>query len=425
VEAYFMKVLKAAAAAVLLAGTGASLSAQQPARALTLSREERGAIAALETAAAGPDRAAQDNALAAARAAARGADARYAVAHYQLDIGRARGDRQMFTAAVDALVDSGLAPPDELATLLANQVSRAYSGGDMVRTERLLARIIEIQPNNVEALADYGQFKSRTNNRATAAADRTLAVSLFARALAANQAAGRASSESLQRRALAVAYDGTRPPFGLAALAPQAIAFARALVAAYPSPVNWRDSLLIYRDLAGGDPALDLDIRRLQRATQSLAGERDYLDYAQTLDRAGFPGEAKAAFDEGVARGMLDSAKPAVAQAAAAISRRAAADRPALARLHAQGSAPAATAQQARAAADAHFAHGQYAEAATLYQAALLKGGEDANLVNSRLGASLALAGRRPEAEVALRAVTGPRADLAGFWLVWLARRPA
>jgi hypothetical protein len=35
------------------------------------------------------------------------------------------------------------------------------------------------------------------------------------------------------------------------------------------------------------------------------------------------------------------------------------------------------------------------------------------------------MAGRRPEAEAALRLVTGPRADLAGFWLLWLARRPA
>jgi len=419
-----MRVLTVAAAALLVAGTGSALSAQG--RSLNLGRDERAPIAALQAATSGPDRAAQDAALAAARAAARSADARYAVAYFQLEIGRARGDRQMFTAAVDALVDSGLAPPDELASLLANQVSRAYAAGDMLRTERLLARIIEVEPDNVEALADYAQFKARTNNRATAAADRTLAVQLFGRALAANQAAGRASSESLHRRALAVAYDGTRPPFALTQLAPQAIAFGRALVAAYPSPINWRDALLVYRDLAaGGDPGLELDIRRLQRATGALAGERDYLDFAQALDRAGFPGEANAAFDEGVSRGMLDSAKPAIAQAAAAINRRVAADRPALARLHAQGSAAAATAQQARAAADAHFAYGQYAEAAALYQAALQKGGEDGNLVGSRLGASLALAGRRAEAEAALRAVTGPRAELAGFWLVWLARRPA
>jgi len=418
-----MKVLKAAAAVLLVAGAASSLSAQG--RALSLGRDERGPITALQAAAAGPDRAAQDAALAAARTAARSADARYALAYFQLEIGRMRGDRQMFTAAVDALVDSGLAPPDELATLLQNQAARAYSSGDMLRTERLLARTIEVSPNNVEALADYAQFKARTNNRATAAADRTLAVQLFARALAANQAAGRASTESLHRRALSVAYDGTRPPLGLTQLAPQAVGFARALVTAYPTALNWRDALLVYRDLAAGDAELEIDIRRLMRASQSLAGERDYLEFAQALDRAGFPGESKAAFDEGVSRGMLDAAKPAVAQAIAAINRRAAADRPALARLHASGSAAAATAQQARAAADAHFAYGQYAEAAALYQAALLKGGEDNALVGSRLGASLALAGRRAEAEAALRAVTGPRADLAGFWLAWLARRPA
>ena len=301
-----MNVLKAAAAAFLFAGAARPFSRSRRRTAQPRPRRAGHAVAALQAAAAGPDRAAQDAALAAARAAARRADARYAVAYFQFEIGRARGDRQMFTAAVDALVDSGLSTPDKLASLLANQASRAYSGGDMLRTERLLARIVEVQPNNAEALADYGQFKSRVNSRATATADRTLAVQLFGRALAANQAAGRASSESLHRRALAVAFDGTRPPLGLTQLAPQAIGFARALVAAYPSQVNWRDALLVYRDLAAADPALDLDIRRLQRATQSLAGERDYLDFAQALDRAGFPGEANAAFDEGVSRGMLD-----------------------------------------------------------------------------------------------------------------------
>src|SRR3954463_15767482 len=143
-----MKVLKAATAALLVFGA-ASLPAQQPAHPLALTRDEQSAIVALQTAAAGFDRTAQDNALAAARAAARGADARYAIAHYQLEIGRARGDAAMQTQAVDALVDSGLATPDELPSLLSSQLSRAYSAGDMARTERLLARIVEIQPNNV------------------------------------------------------------------------------------------------------------------------------------------------------------------------------------------------------------------------------------------------------------------------------------
>jgi len=120
---------------------------------------------------------------------------------------------------------------------------------------------------------------------------------------------------------------------------------------------------------------------------------------------------------------VLDTGKPAIAAAIAGVARRATADRAALAGLRTR--AAAGTGADARAAGDAFYAFGQYAEAAALYQAALLKGGEDPNLLNSRLGAALALAGRRLEAETALRAVTGPRADLAGFWLVWLAHRPA
>jgi tetratricopeptide (TPR) repeat protein len=417
-----MKLSRAALAALLVAGAAGAQVAPQP-RTINVSREEENAINALAAAAAQVNRPAQDAALAAARAAARSAEGRYAVARYQLDIARARSDAQLYNQAIDAMVESGLAAPDEMASLLANQASRAYSGGDMARTERLLARAVEAAPNNVEALTDYAQFKSRVNRRETAAADRQLAVQLFSRAIEANRAAGRASSESLHRRALAVAYDSTRPPLGLVQLGPQAVALARALVAAYPSQVNWRDALLVYRDVtAAGDAELRLDIGRLIRASGALAGERDYLEAAQVLTAAS-PGEAKTFLDEGVSRQMLDTTKPAVAQAIAAANRQATAQRATLPRLRTQ--AAAGTGAQARAAGDAHFAAGQYAEAAQLYALALQKGGEDPNLVNSRLGASLALAGRRPEAEAALSLVTGPRSDLAGFWLAWLARRPA
>jgi hypothetical protein len=54
---------------------------------------------------------------------------------------------------------------------------------------------------------------------------------------------------------------------------------------------------------------------------------------------------------------------------------------------------------------------------------AATKTGEDRNLLNLRLGASLAMAGQRAEAETALRAVSGESSDLAKLWLAWLARR--
>ena len=67
---------------------------------------------------------------------------------------------------------------------------------------------------------------------------------------------------------------------------------------------------------------------------------------------------------------------------------------------------------------------GKMGEAVKLYTEfgypALQKGGQDVNLVNTRLGAALALAGQRAEAEAAFRLVTGPRAELAQLWLFWL-----
>jgi tetratricopeptide (TPR) repeat protein len=428
-----MTVSKVALAALSMmcgtAGLAASMAAAQvpaaqvPAAqaaplALTLTPAERAALQALQAAASGYDRMAQDAALAAARPVVQGAHARFAFANYQFIIGRSRNDAQMQGQAVDMLVESGLVPASDLPPLIANQASRAYQAGENPRLERLLAQLVQLQPSDPVALADYAQFTAgRITNAGAAAAGqyRTSAVGLFQRALAAHLAAGRPAPESWYQRTLALAFDGR--------MAQPAISLARDLVTHYPNPLNWRDALNVYRQSVPPDPALDLDVRRLMRATESLTGERDYLELAQALAAASLHGEAKAVLDEGVARGMLDSGEAIVRQAVTASTRRASQERTGLVRLRTQALA-AATGAPARAAGDSHFGQGQYAEAAELYRAALQKGGEDTNLVNSRLGAALALAGQRAEAEGAFRAVTGPRADLSAFWLAWLARRP-
>ncbi len=407
-----MKASRVAIAAFLVAGglaiaVPSVATAQQP-RTLTLSNQERTAVAALQTAAAGPDRAAQDGALSAARAAAQGADARYAVANLQFQIGRARGDNQMQTQAIDAMIASGVPDPAELVPLLAHQASRAYSAGDVRRTDALLGRMVELQPNNPAVLADHAQMKARLGNRPEA-------VALLQRAIAAQRATGQPVPESWYLRAVAVAIEGRLP---------QSTILARELIAAYPSPINWRDVLLTYRGAVPADPALTLDISRMTRAAQALSGERDYLEFARALIAGGLPGEAKAVLDEGLSRGMLTSTEAVVRDLVTRTTGPASQGRSGLAALRTRALA-GTSGQGARTAGDTAFGYGQYAEAAELYQAALQKGGEDPNLVNSRLGAALALAGRRPEAEAALRAVTGPRADLAGFWLAWLARRTA
>jgi hypothetical protein len=379
----------------------------------------------LQTAATGVDRTAQDTALAAARARAQTPPARYAVAHYQFQIGRQRNDNAMQAQGAQAMIESGLATPEEAPGLMAYLAGRALAGRDAAAVDRAIARLVEQQPNNSAVLIDYAQYTSAQLNSARGPAAiniRTNAIALFQRAFAADRAAGRVSPESWYLRGLAVAYDGTRPPTSNATFAPAALAFGRELVASYPTPSNWRDALGAYRDLAG-DPVLDLDIRRLMRAAGVLAGERDYMEFAAALADARLPGEARGVIDEGLQRNMVETARIAPALATRIAPRVVTADRAALPGLRTR--AQAGTGAAARAAGDNFYAYGQYADAAALYALALQKGGEDPNLVNLRLGAALAMAGRRPEAEAALRLVTGPRADLAGYWLTWLARRPA
>ncbi len=425
-----MKLSKAVAASLPILGGVAFLlaspaTAQQPASPhnLSLAPDERTALQALEAAARGSDRAAQDAALANARAAARGAGARHALAHYQLEIARMRQDAQMLGQAVDALVASGLSTPEEMASLLASQATRAYYAGEYPQAERLLARAVELEPNNPSWLAEHAQLKSQIAGSLTRAGRQAEAqpmfeqsVTMLRRAIELHQASGRPAPESWYRRTLAIASERS--------LGPQSFAVGREMVSAYPTPLNWRDALQVYRQASQADAALDLDIKRLLRATQGLSGERDYLEYATALKTAGLAGAEKAVLDEGVARGMLSASEPVVRQAITDNGRRATAERSGLARLRTSALA-AATGASARAAGDQHFGNGQYAPAAELYRAALQKGGEDPGLVNLRLGMALALAGNRPEAEAAFRSVTGPRAELAGFWLVWLARAPA
>ena len=56
------------------------------------------------------------------------------------------------------------------------------------------------------------------------------------------------------------------------------------------------------------------------------------------------------------------------------------------------------------------------------YRLALQKGGIDANTANTRLGIALARSGDKAGAQAALAAVTGPRAPIAHYWVIWLNR---
>jgi tetratricopeptide (TPR) repeat protein len=381
--------------------------AQPGQRQLTLSREERAALVPLQTALDAQDWAAATAALPAAQAAAQGADARYMFAALQLRLGIGTQNQQLQSQAIDAMIASGAAPAEQMVQLLNNQGALAAQQNDLRKAEAAYTRVVELQPNSPESLARLAEVKNDLNKQ-------NEAVALIDRAIQAMQASGQPVPENWYKRGLKIAYDGR--------MAPQAIAFARALVQAHPTQENWRDSLIIYRDTAQLDRDAQLDLMRLQRAAGALAGERDFFEMAELLNAAGLPGEANAVLEGGIQNRMIDGNRPAFRDLRAAIQGRLSGDRASLAGEERQALA-AATGTTALRIGDAYYGYGDYAKAITLYRAALQKGGVDANIVNTRLGMALAQAGQRAEAEAAFQAVTGPRQELARFWLVRLGQR--
>ncbi|MEA3050902.1 MAG: hypothetical protein QOG84_2738 [Sphingomonadales bacterium] len=386
--------------------------AAQPAtgtRTYNLTKEERAALAPAQKAVTAKDWAAAQAALPAAQAAAQGPDAKYVVGQFILQIGIGTNNEAMQAQAVDALIASGGAQPSEMPNLYRNQAALALRATppNPGKAEAAYAKLIELVPNDPDTLVNLAKLKNDLRKPQEA-------VALLDRAIDTKRAAGQPVDETWYKYGLKIAYDNR--------LGPQAVKFSRGLVSAYPTKENWRDSLLVYRDYGNLDAAGKLDLLRLMRVSKALAGERDWYDYAATVNDAGFPGEAKAVLDEGITLHMVDPKKQAFAEILRLSSARIVGDRASLTGESARAMA-ASTGASALKIGDAYYGYGDYAKAIELYRAAQSKGGVDSSTVQLRLGMALAMSGDRAGAETALRAVTGSRADLAAYWLAWLNQR--
>lgn len=422
-----MSISKAALAAALVLGPAAPAPAQapiysrpgttdsqvqaenqanQPQQAqYRLSRAERAALTPLLDAAQASNWPAAQAALPAAQAAARGNDARYLVGRAQLQIGLGTADTQLQAAGVDAMIASGAAPAAQMAALYDNQAQFAVAAGDLAKADRALDQVVALSPDDPLAIPRAAQLFENQHNVAHA-------LDYYRHAIAAQEAAGHPVSADVRGRQLATAYR---------AHSPDTLALSRAYLAARPTPQGWHDALQIYRELTPGvNDGIALDLYRLMRAAGALTSERDFVEYAELANSGAMFGEVKSVLEAGFARNAIQPANVATSRAMLdAATARAASDRASLA-----GERSAAMAGSNGGAAlrvgDAFFSYGDYGPAAELYRAALQKGAPDASLVNLRLGAALALAGQRAEAEAAFRAVAGPRAELAQLWLLWL-----
>lgn len=396
-------------------------AAQPGQRTYNLSRPEQAAFAPLmaaNTAAnaavqAGqtPDWAAVTALLPAARAAARSQDALYLVARVQLSVALGTNDIAGQERALVTLLASPATPPNEQAAFRAAQsqlvnqrAEQAFAANDFATAERLTRQLLQASPNDQRLQRNLRIIQERGGNTAGA-------LQGLDQEIRAAEASGGRAPEEMYQRAWRLHHQARQRAPMMAAL--------QRLLTNYPTPANWRNAVDVVRETSGEDTQLLLDIYRFARAANVLQ-PNEYVPLARTLDQAALGAEMKALLEAGIAARAINASDREVARLTAEAERRIAGERAGLP-AEIQQARGAANERTTRNVADALYGYGRYAEAAELYRAALGKGG-DASLLNLRIGVSLAQAGQRAEAETALRAVTGPRAELAALWLAWLAR---
>lgn len=316
----------------------------------------------------------------------------------------ALNDNRAIEDTLTELTDIATIEQDERIRYIAFVANLALQRQDYVKAAKFYDLHNSLKPGDPDILVNSAETYARVGDNAKA-------IATLKTAIASKKAAGAEVDESWYRRRVQIAVDTKNEGEQLAAFLDW--------VRAFPKPDNWRDAVLLTRDNFGKiDDQLLLDFGRFQAATKSLKGERDYVEYADTALGRGFPGEAKAAIDAGIAARMLDPAKPLVKELKTSADGRAAADKASLANLEREIKG---NARLAVATADAHYGYGNFDKAATLYRSALAMTGADATLINLRLGAALAMAGDKAGASEVLKAVQGgPRGALAQYWLAFI-----
>ncbi len=370
---------------------------------IQISKEYRAAIAPVEA----DIKAAKYDGMAArldALATFVGPDERFITAGRRYDFAKATNNNAEMRKAIVGMIDSGskLATNAMQLNVAAGQL--AYNAKEYPEAVARLSEAVRLGNKDADTfiLMAEASFQSGKTNEGLAFAEQ---------AVAAKQAAGVKAPEDWYRRALSVAYKGKQ--------AAQMGKWSRLQLAAYPTAENWRTALVLFRDGTKLEGNVQLDLYRLMRLTKSLAGERDFFDYAQLANERGLPGEAKAIIQEGMASGAIGKSVQPINELLASASAKVAGDQASLGTQEKQAGS-SANGKLAAGTADAFLAYGQDAKAAALYKLALQKGQVDVDQVNTRLGIALARQGMTAEAKTTFAAVTGVRAEVAKFWLTWL-----
>ena len=385
-------------------------TAQQPAaapaseaRKISVSKEAYAAIKALQDAVDAQDTTNTPALVAAAQAVAKTPDDRYMIAQLQLRAAAATKDDARIRQAIEAVFASGAADPAQVVPLYLNLGRIQFNAKEYDQAGASFEKVLAAQPAHIEALTHLAETRFSQGRKGDA-------VGLLQKAILTRTAAGQKADEAWYKRAMSIAFDAGMPA---------AVEISRQWVAAYPSAANWRDAIRVYRKVGNPTEAMTLDMLRLARVTGALEGDNDFEVYMYQAGEGGTPGEAKAVLQEAIAANKIDPTRDSYKQGLPVVNRKAAGESVNLEKKTAAALAGSAAAPVV-AVADSNFGRGDYAKAAELYRTALGKSGADADLINLHLGMALARAGDKAGAAAALKAVGGPRAEVAKYWLVYV-----
>jgi tetratricopeptide (TPR) repeat protein len=357
-------------------------------------------IIELQTAVKAKDTANIPAKLAAAQAAATTKEDRYLIGRLQLEAAAAAKDNAGISAAIDAIAGSGLAPQTQVGELYKGLGGSYYNAKQYDQAIAAFNRAVQLNTADYESLDLIAQSQLAAGHKADAA-------TAYLRDIKARSAAGQKASEDLYKNAVQLAYE---------AQSPTAPDLAREWVAAYPSPKAWHDSVAIYRALNRPDTEGTLDLLRLLSATGGLTTPGDYALLIEATAEQNNYNEAQAMLDAGIAAKVVNPANADFRQMITVLKAKNKATPADLEAAVKMGPTPANLLR----IGDRYYGMGNYAKAAEIYRSVLTKPGADKEVANLHLGMALARAGDKAGATAALNAVTGPRAGVAKYWLLYV-----
>ncbi len=335
-------------------------------------------------------------------AAAENDDDKFVAGQMTLVVGNKTTDPALQRQGLELMLGSGKTAPEQVGQFQYYVGNLAYQAKDYAAARTALEAAVAAgyADDQLPALMAESYFGANATNEG---------LTYLAKTAHDLQAAGKPVPESWLLRGLQVAYQAKNAAASndLAAL----------LVSTNPTPKNWQAALQVVRELNSTWTSEEiLDLSRLMMASGGMQRDYDLAEYVEAADPRKLSNEVLTALDASTKAGVIPANAPRFADVRQVAQERAAADRADAAK--AKGSAPA-TGTAALGNGDLLLSVGDYAGAEAMYQAAIDKGGVDANRALTRKGIAQLQQGKAAEAKASFAQVQGARAPLANLWAIY------